>query len=266
MRRAPVSATLLCALGSLVMSGCTAPPSRVPTATQASFSEGRSILAELRRHSPHGAFVENVRVTMREPRTGRTIQARGAVAVEPRRAMRLVLLGPGGATALDVWVTRDAWRFAVPALDLVRHSKDNDNDGDDDRAAGFPIGFFRWWFLEPLDGKLLTAFDLPLSPEERSYATALHYLVIRKDESTIGLKIADTPRGRVYFATRRTPGKRMVDHLRWASHAFSPGPGSGASYIQSVTGIRVDIEIESISPDEPDPAAFLDPDHGGQAL
>lgn len=264
MSRAPVTATLLCALGSLVTGGCAAPPPRVPIATQASFSEGRSILAELRRRSPHGAFVENVRVTMREPRTGRTIQARGAVAVEPRRAMRLVLLGPGGATALDVWVTRAAWRFAVPALDLVRHSKEDEDD--DDRAAGFPISFFRWWFLEALDGKLLTAFDLPLAPEERTYATAVHYLVLRKDDATIGLKIVDTPRGRVYFATRRTAGKRMVDHLRWASHAFVPGPGSGASYIQSVTGIRVDIEIESISPDEPDPAAFLDPDHGGQAL
>ncbi|HEX7667224.1 MAG TPA: hypothetical protein VF407_21985 [Polyangiaceae bacterium] len=264
MIRAAAPATLLASTLTLASSGCAPSSPPIPAATQATFSEGRMILAELRRRSPHGAFVENVRVTMKEPRSGRTIEARGAVAVEPRHAMRLVLLGPGGATALDVWVTRDAWRFAVPSLDVVRHSQDGDTD--DDKAAGFPIGFFRWWFLEPLDGKLLTAFDLPLSEEDRKYATALHYLVLRKDESTVGLKIADTPRGRLYFATRRTVGQRSVDHLHWASHAFSPEPGLGASYTQTGTGIRVDIEVESISPDEPDPAAFLDPDHGGQAL
>ena len=249
---------------AMLLLGCARPAPRVPTTTQAEWSEARALLKELRREAPHASFVETVRVSMHEPRSGRTIQARGAVAVEPRRAMRLVLLGPGGATALDVWVTRDAWRFSVPAMNLVRHS--GEGDTDDDRAAGFPIEFFRWWFLEPLDGRMLVAFDLPMDEEERRIATKLHYVVLRERDRTVTLKVADTPRGRLYFATRREEGSKSVDHLSWASRAFAPDAGLGAMYRQSGTGIEVDIDVEQISSDPPDPAAFVDPDHGGAAL
>lgn len=246
--------------------GCARPPPRAPETSQAEWTQARRLLGELRRKAPHGSFVETVRVSLHEPRSGRTLQARGAVAVDPHRAMRLVLLGPGGTTALDVWVSRDAWRFAVPSLNVVRRSTDTDSPADADRAAGFPIGFFRWWFLEPLEGRMLTAYDLPLDAEERQFARKLSYLVLREGDSTVALKVADTPRGRLYFATRRETGSTSVDHLSWASRVFAPEPGLGAHYKQSGTGIEVDIEVEDISAERPDPTAFLDPDHGGASL
>ena len=61
-----------------------------------------------------------IALTLREPRTGRVLSARGAVAILPPRALRMILLGPGGTTALDLWIDGDRYRFAVPAIDLQK--------------------------------------------------------------------------------------------------------------------------------------------------
>src|SRR5882672_3564963 len=107
------------ALAVAALAGCArtpAPPAVEPT--QSEWTRAREELAKMRDEAPREPYVELIRVAMREPRSGRVIEGRGAVAVDPRRAVRLVLLGPGGRTALDVWVTAEAWRFAVPALDM----------------------------------------------------------------------------------------------------------------------------------------------------
>ncbi len=204
-------------------------------------------------------FVEIVHISMREPRTGRVIQARGAVAVDPHRAMRLILLGPGGATALDVWVTEDAWRFAVPALNIVRHSKPGDSSAE--AAAGFPVEFFRWWFLEPLDGRLLFAERTRDLHDPLLFRT----FVLANGENTITLKALYGPNRRAFLASRRDMRNHNVDHLIWGAHTFAPGPGERATYKQSPSGFEVEIGVEEISPDAPDQTAFIDPDGKGGA-
>ena len=62
----------------------------------------------------------------------------------------MILVGPGGTTALDVWVTKDRFRFAVPAIKLEKRG-----GVDPAEAKGLPIGMLRWWFLSPLAGRLL---------------------------------------------------------------------------------------------------------------
>jgi hypothetical protein len=196
---------------------------------------------------------------MREPHTGRVLQARGAVAIYPHHAMRLVLLGPGGATALDVWVTEDAWRFAVPALNVVRHSKPGDTSAD--AAAGFPIEFFRWWFLEPLDGRLLYAQESHDHGDPLLFRT----FVLANGETTVTLKALYGQNRRAFLASRRDMRTRTVDHLIWGAHGFAPGPGEDATYKQGKSGFEVDIGVEEISADPPDPTAFIDPDDKGGA-
>ena len=127
----------LCVLGVVAMTaGCRAPPQAmsaytivggdpqrvidVPNVSQAEWTLSRERLARMRVDQPQRPYVERVRVGVVDPRNGKLYEARGAVAVSPNNAARLLLVGPGGTTALDVWVTRDRFRFAVPAINLEK--------------------------------------------------------------------------------------------------------------------------------------------------
>jgi hypothetical protein len=239
---------LLCLLATACASR--SPPPAFGTPTQAEWTLARQRLLGLRAAQPQRPFVENVRVVLHEPRSGRTFEARGAVAVDPHKAMRMILVGPGGATALDAWTTPERWRVAIPALGQVRRGR-----GPDD---ALPIGFFRWWFLAPFDGRLLTARAKPGST----------ILVLRQGSATITM-LQEEERGRdaeqvqAGLASRRE-GKSL-DRLAWLGHHSYPGPGDSALYEQPSTGLHIQVEVESVSEDAPDPEAFEDPDRSSPA-
>ena len=77
-------------------------------------------LADERDARPRDPWAAVVRVTMREPRSGHVVDGRGAIAVAPGRAVRMILVGGAGLTLLDAWVARRGWRFAVPSAEVVR--------------------------------------------------------------------------------------------------------------------------------------------------
>ncbi len=120
------------------------PPSR---------SGGRAlhVLDRLRR-SAAVASTRRLALELREPHTGRVLAARGAVAVLPPRALRMILLGPGGTTALDLWASGDRYRFAVPVIDL---KKRGDLGGPPEERRGLPVDFLTFWLLRPASGRLL---------------------------------------------------------------------------------------------------------------
>jgi hypothetical protein len=68
----------------------------------------------------------------------------------------MVLLGPGGMTALDLLVRGEQWRFAIPARDQVWTSEQTSKP-----PRGLPVSFLRWWLLQPLSGRLLSAHHGP---------------------------------------------------------------------------------------------------------
>lgn len=233
--------------------------------TQPEWTLARARLASLRASEPRRPYTEVVKVTLHEPRSGRTFEARGAVAVLPGKAMRMVLVGPGGATALDAWTTPDRWRLAIPALGRV--SRGGAGSGETSHTGGatpaLPVGFFRWWFLAPFEGRLLTS---------RARPDATLY-VLRQGEDTISLleRPAEGPT-LTLLASRRDgaraeqPGPRgstVVDRLSWSGHRGAPGAGDSAFYEQPATGLTVKVVVESLSDEAPDPAAFLDPDAAG---
>jgi hypothetical protein len=234
----------LLAFGVVAAIGCS--PARLPVkpVSQATWAEARSELALMRSRAPDKPYVQLIRVALREPRSGRVLEGRGAVAVDPHRAMRMVLLGPGGRTALDIWVTKDAWRFAVPTLEIVRRGRRGEVTYD------LPIGFFRWWFLGPLEGRLLTAD-----------ADGRREWVLRDGGATV---ILHQLGARHFVALRRED--RDLDRLEWVARSLRPASGDRARYLQPSTGLEVDVLVESLAPDPPDPAAFVDPDDMGVAL
>jgi hypothetical protein len=235
----------LAALAVVTSIGCS--PARAPAkpVSQAMWTDARSALATMRNQAPDKPYVQLIRVALHEPRSGRVLEGRGAVAVDPHPAMRMVLVGPGGRTALDVWVTKDAWRFAIPALELVRRGRRGEVTYD------LPVGFFRWWFLGPLDGRLLT---VDADARGRGW-------VLRDDGATVVLHEL----GAHHFVALRRESTD-VDRLEWVARSLQPSPGDRARYQQRVTGLEVEVLVESLAPDPPDPAAFVDPDDMGVAL
>jgi hypothetical protein len=229
----------------LAKEGSTDPAPILADVTQYEWTIARDRLERLRRGRSDKAYVERVRLSISDPRTGRQYQARGAVAVSPGRAARMILVGPGGTTALDVWVTKERFRFAVPAIKLEKRG-----GVDPSEARGLPIGMLRWWFLSPLAGRVLLARS---SPAESAW-------VLRDGPATVTVR-SD---GRRFVALRREG--ETLEGIEWLSRGLVPASGEHGRYVEGRFGLRVEVVVEEVLPNEPDPDAFADPDEPGTAL
>jgi hypothetical protein len=219
-------------------------PASPPEVSQHEWTVSRDRLASVRAHAPARPYVERVRVAMEEP-SGKTWTGRGAVAISPSHAARMMLLGPAGTTALDVWVTKDRFRFAVPSVHLERRG-----GSDPDDARGLPIGMLRWWFLSPLGGRLLLA---------RSTEAESAWLL--KDGAAMVTVRTD---GRRFLAVRREDGH--LEAIEWLGRGLSPDAGARGRYLEGRYGLRVEVVVEEVLPNEPDAEAFADPDAQGTEL
>jgi len=208
----------------------------------------RARLAELRRETDVPRTL-NVKVRLHEPLSNKVLDARGAVAVVPPRGLRMILLGPGGTTALDLWVEGDRYRFAVPAIDLLRRG-----DGHEPREArrGLPVDFLRWWLLRPTSGELIWAGR---EPEGERF-------VIRDEEALVELFVR---KGGAIEARRSswTHGddearKRIDDETIFADQLGC----ARVQYRQASTGLEVTVECESERLGAPNARALEDPDGG----
>lgn len=141
-------AVLGCALGASACGGRVvetrwAPPARAELADVHARLD--AVRAEL------GPRTEEVRMVLEAPLLPGDIRARGAVAAVPGRALRMIVVGPGGSTAADLWMDAESHRIALPARDEVVR-------GARGEAAPFvPVDLLRAWFLEPLAGEVLDA-------------------------------------------------------------------------------------------------------------
>ena len=153
----------------------------------------------------------------------------------------MILVGVGGATLLDAWVTPRRWRVAVPLLGVVRR-------GGEPAPRDLPIAFLRWWFFTPLDGQLLAATfegDGPM-------------WLLRDGDAVVALRAGTCDRGRRLAASRRQRGRaETVDECRSA-----PGPTAGdrVRYQEGTAGLAIDLVLDAVSPDPPPSEAFADPD------
>ncbi len=221
---------------------CASKPAAAPNVSQEEWNAAREMLGALRAHAPEHAYVERVQIALREPRTGKIFEGRGAIAVQPGHAVRMILVGPGGATALDLWLTADRWRMHAPALGPPRHGTK--------APPELPIGFFRWWFLAPFEGRLLTVDD--------------GRVVMRSGDATVRLGVSNAASHRAHVhAARRTSGREET--LEWVGLLAHPAPGDRARYVDA-TGLAAEVLVEGVTFDFEDMAAFLDPDIEGVSL
>jgi hypothetical protein len=194
---------------------------------------------------PSRPWAAGIHVLLREPRSGRSIEGRGAIAVAPERAVRMILVGGAGSTMLDAWVSPEQHRIAIPALDLVRRG------GED---AELPVGFLRWWFVSPLSGRLFAAADDP------------HPVwLLRDGEAVVELRASACGHGEGLLAIRRT-ASRAERVLECRAHDAEVSVGDTAEYDDLLTGLHVHVDVESVTEGRPHEAAFRDPDLAGGAL
>jgi hypothetical protein len=236
--------------------GCAPAALELSAPTTAEWEAARARLDLLRGAQPERPYGVVVRVTLSEPRSGRSFAARGALAVDPHRALRMILLGPGGTTALDAWVTPTAYRFEVPPIGLL------DRGGESANPA-LPVDLFRWWFLAPIDGRVLASYDGPELSLQDAMPCKGRWFVLRRGASTVTLCEAEGDgRALEILATERTTAGAF-ERLSFHGQSLTPHAGDRAEYEDARSGVRAHVEVESCDPDPPDPIAFLDPDAGG---
>jgi hypothetical protein len=223
------------------------PPSAWVHPTPAEWSQALAALQQLRASVPRSPYVATVTTTLRDARSGRTVDGRGAVAVAPGQAVRMILVGGAGATLLDAWVTRERWRIAVPPLEIVKR-------GGAESPAGLPVGFLRWWFVSPLEG---VSFAGATAPDGERW-------LLRDGDAVVDLRLARCARGTRVTATRRVRGHgERIDECSPSSSPLGATAGDDVSYTDETSGLRVTVAVESVGSTAPDPAAFLDPDREG---
>lgn len=117
------------------------------------YVEALSRLAELRAKVA-APRTESLTIKLDAPYLPSAVNARGSVAVRPPDALRMILVGPGGTTAMDLWMGQGRFRFDVPALGkVIRGERTNKPE----TRKGLPVEFLRWWLFEPLGGRLMAA-------------------------------------------------------------------------------------------------------------
>ncbi len=229
-----------------VLSGwgpATATPALPPgEAGTTAWQKHRAELASVREGFDLGRpYSLNVTLELWVERLGTRTRGRGAVAVHPPHGIRMIMLGPGGTTAMDLWICRDKFRFAVPAVDLVRRG---DASSPPEEVRGLPVDFLRWWFLEPLQGRLLAAFNEPA-----------HQRFLLKDrDSVVDMSLATgASESRSLMVTRRSHGdeERIETTTDLCGHVH---------YNQSSTSIDLDVTCEKVNKGTPPARAFADPD------
>jgi hypothetical protein len=180
---------------------------------------------------------------LHEPRSGRTFEGRGGLAVAPGRAVRMILLGGAGSTMMDAWVSTSDARIAVPPLGRTWRAFDGG-------GARLPVDVMRWWLLAPLAGRLFAASDE--GPE---------WLLRVPDGSVVDLRLGSLERcgGTALVAVRRGAGRAArVSECRDRNGTISAG--DWAELDDVATGASVRVVVEAASPSPPDEAAFVDPD------
>lgn len=235
----------LAALG-LSLSACApalAPPPELAAPTLAQWKAARARLASIRAQITPRTL--RVALALREPITGRVLEARGALAVAPPASLRMILLGPGGTTALDLWIQGDRYRFAVPAIDLLKRG---DAASPREARRGLPVDFLRWWLLHPAEGRLLWA----------ARAASIDRLLLRDGAAIVDLRVDDS--GAV--SARRTtwtslPTRHAVDEETVEAERIGCGK---VRYHQASTGLEVTVRCEGEELAPPSPRAFVDPD------
>ncbi len=228
------------------LAGCAARPAAVVPLWEPTVAEWRGAFDELGRvrASAGGAYTRKIALELREPRSGRVLSARGAVAVAPPGGLRMILLGPGGTTALDLWVQGDRFRFAVPAIDLKRRG---DLRGPREERRGLPVDFLSFWLLRPAGGQLLW----------HGREEGAERFLLRDGAALVDLRVLGGGRIRARRTTWSADGEQKLDDETVEAEGLGCAE---VRYHQRSTGLEVTVRCEGEMRGAPPARALADPE------
>lgn len=225
------------------------PAAASPPPTLESWRHAKKMLADLHERSGRPRTMR-IALALREPITGKTLESRGALAISPPESLRMIMVGPGGTTSLDLWLHDDEFRFSVPAIDLLKRG---DTHTPRSQMRGLPVDFLRWWLLRPTSGTLLW----------HVFRDAGTWFVLRDGQAIVDLYVAKS--GKVSarritweVVSDKPNDKRKLDEETIEADKFGCGT---VHYRQASTNLRVTVTCESEDAEHPpNPKAFVDPD------
>lgn len=231
----------------LALSGCAASEGAVavPRPDPAAFLEALRRVEALKAELA-GDRTDTISLELDAPYLPSSVKARGAIAVRAPDQLRMIMLGPGGTTAMDLWMKGDRFRFSIPSLD---REITGDASTPPEKKRGLPVDFLRAFMLDPLGGRVLAA---------AKNGGELSILLEEKD-------------GKISELTLR-PDKGLALHRRWFDargelyeEEWIDASGFGcatASYRQKTTQLTVAARCEKTRPTLNE-AALEEPSGGG---
>jgi hypothetical protein len=186
-----------------------------------------------------GPRTEEVRIALEAPLLPGEVRARGAIAASPGRAVRMILVGPGGGTAADLWLDAERHRLALPAKDEVVRGRRGDP------LPFVPVDLLRSWFLEPLAGEVL---DVDVTADGAR-------AVLRGRDGVVAVSL---PRDGS-LVLERGAGTRDVERIRAPAGARC----AEVIYERPRTGVRASITCEARRTQVAE-RALIDPDAAGE--
>ncbi len=194
-------------------------------------------------YAPTRSRTMNVELDMKLAGGAGAMRSRGAIAVHPAGGLRIVMLGPGGTTAFDLWACEGEFRLAIPAID---HVVRGDARTPPEQLRGLPVEFLRWWFLAPMSGRLLNF----MAADEDGWWR----FVLRDGESGVDV--------RGQGPSERPRSLHVIRHVQGAvQEVHSDGRACGrVRYQQRPGGVVLKTVCEGWATGLPPSRAFHDPD------
>jgi hypothetical protein len=135
--------------------GCVAGAEKAaaPRLDPQAFIEAKQRIAALKA-TVGGDRTDTISLELDAPYLPSRVKARGAMAVRVPDRLRMIMLGPGGTTAMDLWMKGDSFRFSIPSLG---RELAGDASTPAEKKRGLPVDFLRAFMLDPLGGRVLAA-------------------------------------------------------------------------------------------------------------
>lgn len=258
----PPQVPAVCADIASVQPGAANPyPDQSPGAaySEQGFQTAQALLSRLQTElNPKAPHTKKVAFLLSEPITGRYLEGRGAVAVAPPDALRMILLGPGGTTGVDLWLSdaQQDFRFSVPALNLTVRGKLNSA-----ATRRFPVDFLKFWLLQPVVGEFLW-YERRGTADRFALRDAVQKDTVMEICAIFGTG-ADFRDTEVVIRRSRWSSPTPEGRSRCLDREVISARGllcADTYYTQQSTGLSVQIFCESIEENPPNPKAFSDPD------
>lgn len=210
---------------------------------------------------PTDDFRQEITLSVRDDVAGKGFSGRGVVAVRPRRALRMILLGPGGTTAMDAWIADERWRIAIPAMDRVFRGDATSTS----MPRGLPVPLLRRWLVEPFGGRPVAIHRGRVTSDGSIVDDANGFVAFLRRSDVYEIRARETEGATVRARAWWLDGGRVVAWLEGSERLLGDGPDarfvpSTAHYVSIDPPMTVEVNVGDATLAPLPDATFDDPD------